>query len=205
MGVRVHRVALAILFPLIGLAELGVRYGKIAASMRGIEVSPAMVSFPVRVNKPTGWVQVAASPKSVYWLAPDAMLVTACSLTGIQRALKLAGIQPEGVVFKKGKKGPFEFEVWERGRKVEIYDLFELPQGDVVRVRDLVFVGASKLTRMVLREMELGLCAICPLRERHLPLIYAEFMRPSGEAGFVLKEGVPLRRGKLVKVVLRRR
>ena len=202
LGRARHPAALAFLFVAVAGVELGLRWAKLASSMRGIEVRPGMVAFRAEVNKPSGWVQVAVCPRSIYWLAPDAMLVTACPLTGLQRALRLAGIPPDGLVFARGREGPFRFEVRAGGRRLGFSDLFGVPEGDVVRVRDLVFVGASKLTRLMLREMELGLCATCPLRGEDMARIYADFVRPSGEAGFVLKGRPPLRRGASVLVVL---
>lgn len=199
-----HWRVLSALFLLVGAFELGLRYAKVSAAMRGIKVAPGRISFHARVNKATGWVQVAACPRSIYWLAPDAMLVTACSLAGLQRALRLAGIPPEGVVFRGGRGGPFKFKVVTGGREVCVTELFELPEEDMVRVKDLIFVGASKLTRLMLKEMELGLCATCPLQGRDLALIYADFVRPSGEAGFVLKEPSPLRKGEEVVVIVER-
>lgn len=200
-----HWKALTAVFVLVGAWEFGLRYTKVAASMKGIKVEPGRVSFPARVNKATGWVQVGVCPRSIYWLAPDAMLVTACSLTGIQRAFRLAGIPPDGIVFQKGRRGPFEFKVSVDGKETYTAQLFELPKEDVVRVRDLIFVGASKLTRLMFKEMELGLCATCPIQGRDLAMIYADFIRPSGEAGFVLREPSPLRKGKEVVVTVRRR
>jgi len=196
-------MALALLFAAVGGAEFGLRFLKLSLSMKGIETRQGMVAFYAEVNKPKGWVQVAVCPRSIYWLAPDSMLITACSVTGLQRALRLAGIPREGIVYGEGVEGPFKFEVYIGGRRLSAVDLFSLPEGDVVRVRDLVFVGTSKTTSLMLREMELGLCAVCPLRGEDLARIYSEFVRPSGEAGFLLREGVPLSRGKRVLVLIR--
>jgi len=145
----------------------------------GVAIGEGEIHLSGVVNKGEGWVQFVACPRQYDWLAMDSAIALDARLTEIQRAIGACGLEPTDMA-------PVTVR-WDGGN-AGILELTST-EGETLRLKDILFLGSEVLDAAKLWEVEQGLCWGCPLLPVEQEALVQEFIRPSGESGFMLNPG----------------
>ena len=158
----------------------------------GVAIGEGEIHLSGVVNKGEGWVQFVACPRQYDWLAMDSAIALDARLTEVQRAMDACGLEstqaaPVVVRWDGGSAGILELTSTE---------------GETLRLKDILFLGSEVLDAAKLCEVEQGLCWGCPLLPVEQEALVQEFIRPSGESGFMLPPGRMPPKGTRVTVAI---
>jgi len=145
----------------------------------GVAIREGEINLSGVVNKDKGWVQFLACPRQYDWLAMDSAIALDARLTEIQRAMDACGLEPTQVA-------PITVR-WDEG-SAGVAELTST-EGETLRLKDILFLGSEVLDAAKLWAVEQGLCWGCPLLPAEQEALIREFIRPSGESGFMLDPG----------------
>jgi len=145
----------------------------------GIAIGEGEIHLSGVVNKGEGWVQFLACPRQYDWLAMDSAIALDARLTEVQRAIGARGLEP-------AQAAPIAVQ-WDGG-SAGVAEL-TFTAGETLRLKDILFLGSEVLDAAKLWEVEQGLCWGCPLLPVEQEALVQEFIRPSGESGFMLNPG----------------
>lgn len=145
----------------------------------GVAIREGEIRLSGAVNKSEGWVQFLACPGQYDWLAMDSAVALDARLTEVQRAMDDCGLEPT-------QTAPVAVR-WD-GESATVVELTST-EGESLRLKDILFLGSEVLDTAKLREVEQGLCWGCPLLPLEQEALVQEFIRPSGESGFMLDSG----------------
>ena len=145
----------------------------------GVAIREGEIHLSGVVNKSEGWVQFLACPRQYDWLAMDSAIALDARLTEIQRAMDACGLEPTQVA---------PITVRWNGGSASVAELTST-EGETLRLKDILFLGSEVLDTAKLWEVEQGLCWGCPLLPAEQEALIQEFIRPSGESGFMLDPG----------------
>lgn len=145
----------------------------------GVAIGEGEIHLSGVVNKGKGWVQFLACPRQYDWLAMDSAIALDARLTEVQRAMDTCGLEPTQAARVTVR--------WDGG-SASVAEL-TATEGESLRLKDTLFLGSEVLDAAKLWEVERGLCWGCPLLPLEQEALVQEFIRPSGESGFMLDPG----------------